>query len=107
MENKKVQKPYFENKYIVYDKPNEIQRYPHFRKYLKSGHPAMITSEFSKTQWNYRKVMHGRKDGKHLNDIISPNPNPFDSMPMYVGRRVRHADKNFFSKWRYKWKIKK
>ena len=106
MRNKKVKKPYFENKYIVYDKPNEIQQYPHFRKYLKSGHPAMITGEYSVDEWSYRKVMHGQKDGWRNNDMITPNPNPFDREPMYVGRRKRHDNKNNFSNWRYNWKIK-
>lgn len=94
------------NKFIVYDKPNEKQKFPHFRKYKKSKHPAMITSEYSNFEWNYRKVMHNRKDGRHLNDIYYPNPNPLDSEPMYVAKRVRHDKKDNFSNWKYKWKIK-
>ena len=105
--NEKSKKVYTQNKYIEYDKPNEIQIYPHFRKYKKSQHPAMITSEYSQNEWNYKKVMHGIKDGKHLNEKIFPNPNPLDSNPMYVTKRIRHDNKNNFSNWRYKWKIKK
>jgi hypothetical protein len=95
------------DKFIVYDKPNIKQSYPHFRKYKKSGHPAMITSEYSKNEWNYKKVMHGSHDGRHLNDTIDPNPNPLDKKPMNVAKRVRHDQKNNFSTWRYNWKIRK
>ena len=80
--------------------------YPHFRKYLKSQHPAMIVGERSKTEYNYRKVTHSKKDGRHLNDKLHPNPNPYDSKPMYIGRRVRYDDKKYFSKWKYPWKYK-
>lgn len=95
------------NKFIEFDKPNEKQKFPHFRKYLKSNHPAMIIGEFSEKEWNYKKVMHGERDGRHLNDTIEPNPNPLDPEPMHVTRRVRHDKKVNFSNWRYKWKIRK
>ncbi len=108
MKKVKNKKPYYtQNKYIEYDKPNENQVYPHFRRYKKSNHPAMITGEYSQKEWKYRKVMHDDKDGRHLNEMIYPNPNPLDPDPMYVAKRVRHDDKNNFSKWRYKWKIRK
>ena len=94
------------SKYIVFDKKNEKQKFPHFRKYKKSGHPAMITGEYSSKEWNYRKVMHSEKEGKHLNEKIFPNPNPIDPKPMHVAKRVRHDNKNNFSKWKYNWKIK-
>lgn len=94
------------NNLIEYDRPNEIQKYPHFRKYKKSGHPAMITGEHSLDEWNYKKVMHSDRDGRHLNDTIFPNPNPLDSEPMHVTKRTRHDKKVNFSNWRYKWKIK-
>lgn len=100
---------YYQNssKYIEFDKPNEIQIYPHFRKYKKSGHPAMITGEYSVSEWNYKKVMHSNKDGRHLNDTIVPNPNPLDPKPMHITKRTRHDKKEHFSNWRYKWKIRK
>lgn len=108
MKKKKNNRTYYtQNHYIEYDKPNGEQKYPHFRKYKKANHPAMITGEYSEKEWNYRKVMHGDRDGRHLNDKIEPNPNPLDPDPMYVAKRVRHDDKNNFSKWRYKWKIRK
>lgn len=95
------------NKFVEFDKPNEPQQFPHFRRYKKSEHPAMITGEHSSQEWKYRKVMHSKKDGKHLNEEINPNPNPLDIEPMYVAKRVRHDKKSNFSSWRYKWKIKK
>lgn len=94
------------NKYIEYDRPNEIQKYPHFRKYKKSGHPAMITGEHSFNEWNYKKVMHSDRDGRHLNDTIFPNPDPNDSKPMHITKRTRHDKKDNFSNWRYRWNIK-
>lgn len=103
---KKVKNKAHKQNYIIYDKPYEKIKYPHFRKYKKSKHPAMITSEYSVNEWNYRKVMHGEKDGRHTNEVFFPNPNPLDSKPMYVARRVRHDNKNNFSKWRYNWKIR-
>lgn len=107
MSKKYKNNDYHTKNYVEYDKPNEKQIYPHFRRYNKSGHPAMITGEYSSDEWNYRKVTHSDKDGRHLNQKYYPNPNPLDSKPMYVAKRVRHDDKVNFSKWRYKWKIKK
>lgn len=106
-QKKKQKKGVQINSFIEFDKPNEIQQYPHFRKYLKSNHPAMIVGEFSEQEWKYKKVMHGERDGRHLNDTIEPNPNPLDPEPMRVAKRVRHDKKVNFSKWRYRWKIRK
>lgn len=102
----KNSKGYYKQENIIYDNPKEAQSYPHFRRYYKSKHPAMITGEHSESEWNYRKTMHGERDGRHLNEIISPNPNPLDPNPMYVAKRVRHDNKDNFSKWRYNWKIR-
>ena len=82
------------------------ETYPHFRRYLKSQHPAMIVGERSKTEYNYRKVMHSEKDGKRKNERVYPNPNKRDSDPMYIGKRVRYDNKKYFSKWKYPWKYK-
>ena len=84
----------------------EVETYPHFRHYLKSGHPALITAEHSPQEYKYRKVMHGERDGRHLNEKVFPNPNKRDSEPMYIARRVRHDYKKNFGK-RYPWKYKK
>lgn len=80
--------------------------YPHFRRYNKSGHPALIVGEKSVEEYNYRKVTHSERDGRHLNEKVSPNPNPLDKKPMYIGKRVRHDSKKHFSKWKYPWKYK-
>ena len=83
------------------------EKYPHFRKYIKSQHPAMIVGEYSFFEYKYRKVTHSEKDGRHLNEKVYPNPNPKDKRPMYIGKRVRHDNKENFSKWKYPWKYKK
>ena len=90
--------------------------YPHFRFYRKSKHPALIVGEqkgIKQTaqgekqidEYRYRKVMHGEKDGRHLNEVVYPNPNPKDDKPMYIAKRVRHDDKENFENaplpWRY------
>lgn len=80
------------------------ERFPHFRRYKKSGHPALITSEYSEKEYNYRKVMHSDRDGRHLNEKVSPNPNTRDPRPMYITKRVRHDEKKYFGEklpWKY------
>ena len=64
----------------------------------------MITSEYSNDEYNFRKVTHSEKDGRHLNIKIEPNPNPQDKKAMYVTKRVRHDKKQYFSKWKYSWR---
>ena len=85
--------------------------YPHFRYYRKSKHPALITSERSSDEYNYRKVMHSEKDGKRRNEKVFPNPDPKDKNPMYIGKRERHDLKGNFEKqilpWKYPNKKKK
>lgn len=78
--------------------------YPHFRYYLKSGHPALIVGEQPVDEYQYRKVSHSEKDGRHLNEKIVPNPNPRDSKPMYIGKRVRHDKKANFESSPLPWK---
>lgn len=81
--------------------------YPHFRYYKKSGHPALITGEYSYNEYNYRKVTHSERDGRHLNEKVIPNPNHRDERPMYIVKRIRHDKKNTFSNWKYSWKYEK
>ncbi len=85
--------------------------YPHFRKYLKSKHPALILGERrndkNEEEYQYRKVMHGEKDGRHNNEKVYPNPKPGDKEPMYIGKRKRYDLKKFFSLKPYKWKYPK
>lgn len=88
---------------------NKKETFPHFRQYKKSNHPALIVGEQStdkKEEWKYRKVSHKDRDGRHLNEKVFPNPNPKDRRPMYIGKRVRHDEKKFFSSWKYPWKYK-
>ena len=85
-------------------KTTEKENFPHFRKHNTSNHPALITGEYSEKEYDYRKVMHGEKDGRHRNEKVSPNPNPKDPRPMYIGKRVRHDEKKNFSTWKYPWK---
>ena len=89
--------------------------YPHFRYYKKSKHPALVVgeqvSDNNTEEYRYRKVMHGEKDGKRTNEKVYPNPDPCDPDPMYIGKRIRHDDKeNFEPKplpWKYPKKDKK
>lgn len=84
---------------IKYEKiKKNSESYPHFRNYKKSGHPALIVSERSEEEYNYRKVTHSERDGRHLNEKVFPNPNPRDQKPMYIGKRTRHDKKIFFGK---------
>lgn len=90
------------------------EHFPHFRYYKKSRHPALIVGE-QKTnaieEYRYRKVMHGKKDGKRTNECVIPNPNPKDPDPMYIGKRIRHDRKQAFEEkplpWIYPTKKKK
>lgn len=93
--------------------------YPHFRYYRKSQHPALIVGEQKGTKLNpqgievktdeyrYRKVMHGDRDGRHLNEVVFPNPDPKESAPMYIAKRVRHDDKSKFEPLPLPWKYPK
>ncbi|MBR2460678.1 MAG: hypothetical protein IKB34_05575 [Clostridia bacterium] len=81
--------------------------FPHFRYYKKSGHPALIVGEMKvneKDHYKYRKVMHGERDGRHLNEKVIPNPKPGDPKPMYIAKRVRNDEKKYFGNklpWKY------
>lgn len=87
------------------------EKFPHFRYYKKSGHPALITAEHSKDEYKFRKVTHSEKEGNRKNEKVYPNPNPKDKRPMFIGKRVRHDKKKFFGSlilpWIYNSKHKK
>lgn len=83
------------------------ETYPHFREYLKARHPALIVDEHSPDEYKFRKVMHSKKDGGRNNEEVRPNPNKRDKEPMYIGKRVRHDKKKYFSTWTYPWKYNK
>ena len=80
------------------------EKYPHFRKYTPSNHPALIVGEENTKEYKYRKVTHSERDGRHINEKVYPNPNIKDKKPMYIAKRVRHDKKEKFSKWKYPWK---
>ncbi|MBO5046739.1 MAG: hypothetical protein J6C93_07745 [Clostridia bacterium] len=84
--------------------------FPHFRKYLKSGHPALIVgdqiSQNNVAEYRFRKVTHNEREGRHVNEKIYPNPNSSDPKPMYIVKRVRHDAKKNFGK-KYPWKYPK
>ena len=83
--------------------------YPHFRKYKKSRHPALLVGEDRKNRnvVIFHRTSHessvARKKGFF---VISPNPKPGDSRPMYVEKKKRADEKKFFSPRPYTWKIK-
>ncbi len=85
--------------------------YPHFRYYKPSKHPALIVgeqvTENNVEEYRYRKVMHSEKDGERNNEKVYPNPNPSDPDPMYIGKRVRHDEKNKFEPRPLPWKYPK
>lgn len=81
--------------------------YPHFRYYKKSKHPALIVGEQPIEEYRYRKVMHGKYDGRHINEEIYPNPKPDDNGPMYIAKRVRHDKKSNFEDKPLSWKYSK
>ncbi len=85
--------------------------YPHFRYYKKSKHPALITGETTEynrgLEYKYRKVMHSAKDGRRANECVTPNPNPRDKEPMYIGKRVKHDVVGAFEDNPLPWEYKK
>lgn len=47
------------------------------------------------------------ESGGRNNEKIYPNPNPKDDKPMYIGKRVRHDDKDNFEDFPLPWKYPK
>ena len=84
------------------DTPEPPEDYPYFRRYKVSSHPALITAEHSEDEYDFRKVTHSERDGRHPNERVFPNPNPADPNPMYIVKRTRHDKKNRFGE-RYPW----
>ena len=85
---------------------------PHFRKYKRNGHPALIVGEAKikeeKDGFLYRKASHSKKLTTKTYEKVFPNPNPKDPRPMYIEKRKR-ADykKQFGPKLPWKWLQKK
>lgn len=80
------------------------EKFPHFRYYKKSKHPALIVGEQPIDEYKYRKVMHSEKDGKRNNEKVYPNPDKRDKNPMYIGKRIRHDKKKNFELRPLPWK---
>lgn len=81
--------------------------YPHFRYYKKNKHPALIVGEQEVDEYRFRKVMHAEMGGNRTNEKVEPNPNPKDTEPMYIGKRIRHDKKEFFEDKPLPWKYPK
>lgn len=86
------------------EQEKQEEEYPHFRYYKKSRHPALVVSERTQDEYNYRKVSHS-SSGLHRSEEVKPNPNPKDEEPMYIELKVRYDRKKYFGK-RYPWKYK-
>lgn len=84
--------------------------YPHFRKYRKSGHPALLIGEDinNSNRVVYRRTSHEHNFGKgKAYDTVSPNPKPYDPRPMYIEKKKRVDEKKNFASRPYPWKFKK
>ena len=71
------------------------------------GEQKGIKNEKEIEEYRYRKVMHDDRDGRHLNEKVDPNPDPNDPDPMYIGKRVRHDEKENFEPKPLPWKYPK
>lgn len=97
------QKRAIRKNYAVRAAKAKAEEFPHFRHYLKSGHPALIVGETEPDEYRYRKVTHSEREGRHINEKVEPNPDPTDKDPMYIVKRTRHDKKKYFGK-KYPWK---
>lgn len=100
MAKKKVSKPTRNNGSAYKEK------FPHFRRYKKSGHPALILDE-ENDDYLFRRVTSSEKSGHHKNEMIFPNPDKRRSTPMYIVKNRQKDKKKFFSKSKYPWKYPK
>ena len=83
------------------------EKFPHFRHYKKSGHPALILSEESGKRYKFRRVTSSEFSGHHRNEKIEPNPDKKRKTPMYIVKQKQTDYKNKFSRWKYPWKYPK
>ena len=82
------------------------EKFPHFRHYKKSGHPALILDE-EKDDYLFRRVTSSEKSGHHKNEKVFPNPDKRKSTPMYIVKNRQKDKKTKFSSWKYSWKYPK
>ena len=96
-------------KYKASYKLKGVQRvkYPHFRHYKKSGHPALILSEDGSDKYKFRRVTSSEFSGHHRNQCVFPNPDKRRSTPMYIVKQKQSDYKKHFSSWKYPWKSPK
>ena len=80
------------------------EKYPHFRHYKKSGHPALILSEDTADKYKFRRVTSSEFSGHHRNERIEPNPDIRRITPMYIVKQKQSDYKKNFSTWKYPWK---
>ncbi len=85
---------------------NSKPKYPHFRFYKRSKHPALIL-ESKQEDYRFRRVTSSEKSGHHKNEKVEPNPDKRKSTPMYIVKAVQTDKKKFFSDWIYPWKYSK
>lgn len=78
------------------------EKFPHFRRYNKSGHPALILDE-EKDDYLFRRVTSSEKSGHHKNEKVFPNPDKRRSTPMYIVKNRQKDKKKYFSKKKYPW----
>lgn len=79
------------------------EEFPHFRRYKKSGHPALITGEVE-DNYNFRRVTSSEFSGHHRNEKVFPNPDKRKTTAMYIVKQRQTDKKIFFSKKKYPWK---
>ena len=82
-----------------------VEKFPHFRHYKKSGHPALILSEESDDKYKFRRVTSSEYSGHHRNECVEPNPDKRRKTPMYIVKQRQSDYKKNFSTWKYPWKF--
>ena len=83
------------------------EKFPHFRNYKKSGHPALILSNDGDDKYKFRRVTSSEFSGHHRNEKIEPNPDKRRTTPMYIVKQRQSDFKKHFSTWKYSWKYPK
>ena len=86
---------------------SKTEKFPHFRHYKKSGHPALILGEKNNEEYKFRRVTSSEFSGHHRNEVVVPNPDKRRNTPMYIVKQRQTDKKKFFSKWKYPWKMPK
>ena len=80
------------------------EKFPHFRQYKKSGHPALILEEADRDSYRFRRVTSSEFSGHHRNERVFPNPDKRRTTPMYIVKQRQKDLKKNFGKHKYPWK---